>query len=176
MLKRFLVTASILLVSWLCVYHLYIRKHTRFDRNLSRLVVEQASSLLHFFDPSFHATISTLSETDLHRVCYNGRCVVGVGRPCNGLELFALFAGFILSFPGSWKNRLWFIPLGIVLIHCMNIVRVASLSIIQLNWPQYLDFNHKYTFTILVYACTFAMWMLWVKKFSGIEKTASKGT
>ena len=89
-----------------------------------------------------------------------------IGTPCNGLSLFALFAGFIIIFPGKWTYKLVFIPLGIVLIHVINIFRLVGLALVVVYHPTSLEFNHKYTFTVIVYVFIFILWIIWVNKFS----------
>jgi exosortase/archaeosortase family protein len=91
--------------------------------------------------------------------------------------LFALFAGFVVAFPGKIKNKLWFIPLGILIIHLTNIIRILALAIIAYKSPNYLEFNHNYTFTVSVYIIVFALWMIWTLYFSeikSIHKNVSK--
>jgi exosortase/archaeosortase family protein len=85
---------------------------------------------------------------------------------CSGLELFLLFFGFILLMKGRLKDKLWFVPLGFLGILVLNIIRIILLSIIYYHTPQYLDFNHKYTFVIIVYGAIFGLWVLWVNKFA----------
>ena len=92
-----------------------------------------------------------------------------VGAPCDGLVLHALFLSFIVAFPGPWKHKLWFAPIGVLLIHGINVLRIVSLAMIIHYKPEYLDFNHDYTFTILVYSFVFLLWMIWVRKFSRIN-------
>jgi hypothetical protein len=46
------------------------------------------------------------------------------------------------------------------------VLRVAGLALNVLYNASSVDFNHKYTFTILVYAAIFGMWMLWVKRYA----------
>lgn len=109
-----------------------------------------------------------------HVIGIQGSHGVFIGTPCNGLELMALFAGFILVFPGSWKTKSWYIPLGLIIIHILNLIRVVSLTIMAKYYPEQLDFNHKYTFTIVLYAIVFYGWILWVKRFANIEKNNAK--
>ncbi|MBL1233276.1 MAG: hypothetical protein CMD31_09630 [Flavobacteriales bacterium] len=101
-----------------------------------------------------------------HAIGIQGSHGVFIGTPCNGLDLMALFAGFVIIFNGSWKHKLWFIPLGLIIIHLLNLLRVIALTIMAKTAPEYLDFNHKYTFTIILYAFVFLGWMLWVKYFA----------
>ena len=105
-----------------------------------------------------------------HTFGIDGSNGVYIGTPCNGVELMALFSGFIIIFHGNWKNKIWFIPLGVVIIHLLNIIRVLSLAIIAMYSPETLDFNHKYTFTLLLYLFVFLGWIVWVKKFAFHKK------
>lgn len=93
-----------------------------------------------------------------------------IGKGCSGLELFLLFFGFILLMKGRLKDKLWFVPLGILAILILNIIRIVALSVIYYYKPQYLDFNHKYTFVIIVYGAIFGLWVLWVNKFAGAKE------
>jgi len=85
---------------------------------------------------------------------------------CNGQVLYALYIGFILATPGLTKHKIAAISLGSISIFVVNSLRVIALCLIKVNAPQYLAFNHKYTFTVVVYSCIFAMWMLWIKYFA----------
>ena len=80
---------------------------------------------------------------------------VWIGEPCNGVKIFGLFTLFILAFPGSWKKKLWFIPLGIFIVHTANAIRIALLTIMSAENPKALDFNHNITFQVIVYGLNF---------------------
>ncbi len=108
-------------------------------------------------------------EASLIFVGYGNVCV-GVG--CSGLELFLLFIGFIALMKGRLRDKLWFIPLGITGIFILNIIRIFVLCIIYYYHPDYLDFNHKYTFVIIVYGAIFGLWVLWVNKFAHLKSNS----
>jgi exosortase family protein XrtF len=95
---------------------------------------------------------------------------VWIGEPCNGIKIFGLFAIFILCFKGSIKNKVWFISLGIIIIHILNILRIAVLSYIAAVNPNLLNFNHNITFQVLIYGAMFLLWFLWIKRFSNTSK------
>lgn len=101
-----------------------------------------------------------------HTMGIDGSHGVYIGAPCDGIDLMALFAGFVIIFSGKVSNKLWFIPLGVVIIHLLNLLRVLALTLVAHYSPQYLDFNHKYTFTLLLYSVVFLGWVIWVKKFA----------
>lgn len=96
----------------------------------------------------------------------DGHGYICVGTGCSGLELFILFFGFILLMRGRLRDKLWFVPLGFLGILVLNIIRIFALSVIFYHHPEYLEFNHKYTFVILVYGAIFGLWVLWVNKFA----------
>ena len=96
--------------------------------------------------------------------------MLGIGRGCNGLVLYALFTGFIISFPGKILSKFTFIPFGILIIYLTNIIRICLLTYIRLNYSFSFDFNHKYTFTFIVYGIIFLLWRYWVSNFSDIEE------
>lgn len=165
---RFLVIAFGLYLLWYGVYELYLSPYTSADRYMSITLVYVAKWLLMLFGYSTVADYDQsevtikLAESDL-----NG---VWVGDACNGFILFALFAIFVVAYPGPLKKKLWFIPAGILGIHLINAIRVAILTIIAEKSPESLTFNHNYTFTILVYAFVFWLWYLWSSKLSKTGK------
>ena len=87
-----------------------------------------------------------------------------VGDPCNGLLLYALFAGFIIAFPGSLRDKLWFVPSGVGTIYALNVGRVAGLALNYVYWHPTVDFNHHLTFTFVVYGAIGALWIGWAKR------------
>ena len=96
-------------------------------------------------------------ESHRNRVGVAGHAGPRIGEPCDGVELFALFALFILAFPGPWLKKLGFIPLGILILHGANIGRVVVLARIQATSPEWLEFNHDYTITIPIYGLVCAV-------------------
>ncbi len=105
---------------------------------------------------------------NIRTIGIDGTSGVWIGDPCNGLTLFSLFSGFVIAYPGSVKKKLWFIPLGLVLIHLLNVLRITALALI-LHYsqdPAVLEFNHTYTFTIIVYGFVLYLWYVWSTKLS----------
>ena len=91
---------------------------------------------------------------------------VWIGEPCNGVKIFGLFTIFVLSFKGDIERKIIFIPIGIAILHFLNIVRIALLTYISATNPYILDFNHNITFQLFIYGSMLALWYLWITKFS----------
>ncbi|MCB0401989.1 MAG: hypothetical protein KDD41_07885 [Flavobacteriales bacterium] len=143
---------------WFLLYDNWLLKDGLVDHFLIEHLVHATASILDLFG------YTTFQYADA--VGIDGTHGVLIGAPCNGLELFALFTGFIIIFPGKVLNKLIYIPVGVLMIHLLNISRLVGLAVVVLYYPNSLEFNHKYTFTIAIYAVIFLLWILWVKKFS----------
>jgi exosortase family protein XrtF len=165
-LLRFVILAIALYIIWFLSYDFVIAPDGRTDAWLNKVVADHSAILLNLIGYSSD-TAPGIKQTILR---INECSMVGVGNPCNGLELFVLFAGFIICFPGPVNKKLFFIPAGILIIHFVNVIRSAALALIQFKNPENLEFNHHYTFTILVYAIIFGLWMIWVNRYSGLVK------
>ena len=89
-----------------------------------------------------------------------------VGDPCNGVALFAVFLIFLIAYPGPWRHKLWFAPLGLLSIHLINALRIVVLAIVVTIDYELLNFQHDYTFYVIVYGWVFLLWAIWVKRFA----------
>ncbi len=152
---RFLLLATGLYLLWYVIYDLWLHPAGRLDDFVVSNSIFLAERILSGMG------YSVFTETRM--IGITGAGGVWIGDPCNGIQLFALFSGFILAFPGKRMRKLWFIPGGIVCIHLLNVFRICGLILIQKYAPASLNFNHTYTFTFLMYAFIFGAWMLWVK-------------
>jgi len=164
---RFIVRAFGLYVIWFLCYDLFLHPNSRIDYWL----IDNLTSSTAWFLRKLGFTLMVMpSGVDTMGVVgIDGSHGVLIGYPCNGLELFALFVGFMLAYPGSTRKKVWYIPLGLITIHLLNITRVIGLALLSYYAPQYMEFNHTYTFTLIVYGYVFVLWMVWAMKLSGIN-------
>lgn len=161
LLLRFLLITGGMYLLWFFGYEQWLALDGRLDTALCANIARASARVLQA--AGFDAAVA---PNNVYLLLMSGRPAVIVGIPCNGLVLYALFAGFVLAFPGPWQRKLWFIPAGIALIWVLNVVRVAALAINHHYAHQSVDFNHHYTFTFVVYGCIFGLWMLWAKRLA----------
>lgn len=102
-------------------------------------------------------------------VVYNNSPVLSVYEGCNGVNTIIIFISFLIAFGPLTKKLLWFIPLGVVLIHLTNLARITLLFYVARYQPDYMYFTHKYLFTAILYAVIFLLWVWWVNKFARVE-------
>ena len=162
LLFRFVAVAGLMFLAWFFGYEQWLAHDGRLDTILCAHIAAASVAVLRAL--GFAAALSPANDSLL---LMHGQPAVVVGPPCNGLVLYALFAGFVLAFPGPWRRKLWFIPAGIFLIWVLNVLRVAALALNHYYAHESIDFNHHYTFTFVVYGCIFGLWMLWARRLAG---------
>lgn len=99
----------------------------------------------------------------------NGSAGLWVGDACNAITLIALFAGLIICLDGIWWHKLIFIFCGSLAIWLLNVFRLVALAIFDSHSRALTEFNHTYTFTIIVYAFIIFLWYWWIKKYADLK-------
>jgi exosortase family protein XrtF len=146
------------------IYGFYVTAYSPAPDPVTQEVTEQTSMILR--------GLGWPNETMIHPskatvwVRYQHRAIISVYEGCNGLNVVIIFIGFLFAFGPIKKKLLWFVPLGILLIHAANLARVSLLFLVSLKLPDYLYFSHKYLFTASIYAMVLVLWVAWVKYFS----------
>lgn len=163
---KFILTAGLLYLFLYIVYQFIVKRYTYYDQKFIGSIIQTANFFLKNIG---YNTFTVLQDRDYQVIGIDGSNGVWVGSNCNAITLFSLFSVFIIAYPGKTKTKLWFIPMGIIFIHFLNIIRVIALVLIANYAPQFLNFNHTYTFTFLIYAFIFMLWMIWVNKYSRVD-------
>lgn len=161
--QLFIVKAGILYGTCYFLYEFIIKRSTRGDQLFIREIINLCQWI---FDQFGYKTFASKEVDDFQVFGIDGSNGVWIGGPCNGITIMFLFAIFVIAYPGNLKNKFWYVPLGVIIVHLTNITRIIGLALIAHYYPQYLNFNHTYTFTFVAYSIVFILWMLWVNKFS----------
>ncbi len=96
---------------------------------------------------------------------FANNCFIGLNSSCSGLKQFTQFALLMILYPGPWKHKIWYIPLGVFIVHLTNLFRIIGLSVVIINWPDQWKFSHDYLFRPFFYVVIFTMWVIWVECF-----------
>jgi len=171
---KFLITFIPLITIWYFTYH-YLYKIDvllNLDSDLltafSKILSSQSNFILSIFN--FQTSSEIQGNIVVAKIIgFPYSHGVWIGEPCNGIKVFGLFAIFILSFKGNSIRKIIFITIGILIIHFLNIVRIALLTYISAVNPYILDFNHNVTFQLLIYGSMLALWYAWIIKFSKVK-------
>lgn len=106
--------------------------------------------------------ITTVDTTLFFRDCG----YIHINHSCSAVKQFLQWLALMTLYPGPWKHKLWFIPVGIVVLHFTNIFRIVGLSVVLLQWPAYWDWSHDWVFRPFFYVVIFSMWVFWAERFS----------
>ncbi|MFC2186656.1 hypothetical protein [Peijinzhouia sedimentorum] len=171
--RGFLIKGLIIFLAWKLVYSLFLLPDRVIDEPLTQLVGKHTVIQLNRMadgDP-FHAVEKThyivqegVESYPVQTVLYfNDIPLSGIGDPCNGLEVFVLYLGFIIAFPSSWLRKAFFIPAGIVIIYVANIARFVGLIWLQWYKPGMLEFAHDYLYKGVIYLMIFLIWVVFTR-------------
>lgn len=162
-LVRFLILAAALFIGWQLLYALVIHPWGGLDRWLIDRLTEHSGALLRGLG---YELLPEPSEDNSRYIGVQGGSFLWIGDRCNGLSVMVVFALFIGAFPGPWKHKPWFALVGLLVVHFVNVLRVVALCIVVTIDYELLNFQHDYTFQVIVYGCVLLLWYIWVKRFA----------
>lgn len=120
-------------------------------------------------------TLGYSSKIHENIVYIEGSNGVRVINACLGWAIMALFAGFIIAYPGTKRSKLIIIPIGIAAITFANILRIALMAIISYTAYDKLNFFHRYIFNFILYAVVIGIWIYWIRKNNKSQKNNLAG-
>jgi exosortase/archaeosortase family protein len=150
----------------------------RFIDNSSDWLAEQVYTTSRWILEKLNVDVTAFDQLNIgdsvrRRVFYypenNG--FVSVNHSCSGLKQFYQWIVLMLLYPGPWKHKTWFIPLGLLVIHCVNLFRIVGMTLVTIHLPQHWDFIHDYIMRPFFYIVMFALWVWWNEKFYHKPKT-----
>ncbi len=98
---------------------------------------------------------------------------VNIGNYCLAVELMVLYVALVATYPAPWGFKLGVILGGLAGIHLINMLRVAALNLMTVHLPEYADFNHHFTFRIVVFVVILAIYAAFVRKAERLVKNKS---
>lgn len=138
----------------------------------TELVSEQSKQLLSLFD-SHSYTKPNLKEQSVN-LFYHSKWVARIVEGCNALSVIILFVSFVFAFTGKFKQTIFFVIIGSLVIHVFNIIRIVLLSMAIFHFNQYQEILHSVIFPLFIYGIVFVLWVVWVNKFSIYAKKYHK--
>lgn len=162
-LGKFLLTYAVLTL----LYQYYLSQYDKgtFEVDaFTRSVALQTESLIKIFNPD--VAIAPHEAESSIKLFYEHQFVARVVEGCNALSVIILFVAFIVAFTGKWKATVLYILGGSLLIHMLNVIRIAILAVALYEFPQQENFLHGVVFPLFIYGAVFILWVIWVNKFS----------
>lgn len=166
-LGKFLLTYLLLTF----VYQIYLGqfdvKKNETD-SFTKLVAQQTEDVMLFFNADVKALPN--SKEPAVNLYYNQKSIARIIEGCNALSVIILFISFIVAFSGKIKTTILYIIGGSILIHILNVFRIALLCVLMYHYPEQQHFLHGVLFPLIIYGVVFVLWIIWVNKFSKYAK------
>ena len=108
-----------------------------------------------------------------YEITVNGNAIgspefsLSIASGCDGLEPTALFVAAVLAFSAPLGLKLPGLALGIPLLASLNLVRIVSLFLVGIHFPDLFHTMHVDVWQvlyILVAMVFFALWLLWATR------------
>lgn len=145
------------------LYGLYVSSFSPHPDPITDKVSRQTAVILNWAGENTSCALDPKKPT-VH-IGDEGRWVISIYEGCNGINIMIIFIAFIVAFGPIGKSIGWFVPLGLLIIHISNLLRLLLLYWVTIQLPQYLYFIHKYLFTAAIYLVVLILWWWWVKIF-----------
>jgi exosortase/archaeosortase family protein len=110
----------------------------------------------------------------INTIRFSNSGYITVNESCSGLKQFYQIIVLFLLFPGPWKQKLWFIPMSIIIMHGVNIFRIVVLGMVTLWLPDHWHFTHDWILRPFFYVVIFMLWVWWVERFGGFGSLLKK--
>lgn len=168
--KPFLLFFIKFIFSYLILTYVYQYYLNQFDikkneiDGFTKLVTNQVEQLLLLFNSNVHYELN-ISQSCFN-LYYNDKFVSRIIEGCNALNVIILFISFVIAFSGKILNTVIFIVAGSIIIHILNILRIALLMVSFYNFPEANFILHDVLFPLVIYGAVFILWIIWVNKFS----------
>lgn len=88
---------------------------------------------------------------------------------CSGIKQSVLFLFIMLLYTGPFVRKLWFIPLGLLVLYIFNIFRIALITAVVKTHPDSFYMLHEIVFKYLYYALMFGLWVWWEEKIRNLK-------
>lgn len=175
-LRTFLKRSLIFFVVFQCYFIGFESKSRFLNAPLTKYVAIHASGILNHFSSnnsfSYKPKVKyILQEGNLEKnfgsiINYRNKAILYIADACNGLELLALYIGFLLAVPEKINRKSLYLIMGSFFIYCMNVFRCIGLILLQINSSKHFDFAHHYLFKVIVYSSILALWHLYMQKIT----------
>lgn len=108
-----------------------------------------------------------IDHLKLHSVLFqtDGKFTTRMVEGCNVISVAILFSAFIFAFYKGTKTFLYVLS-GLLILHILNVSRIAFLNIIYLKYPQYEKVSHDYIFPAVIYGGVILLWLVWIQFFA----------
>lgn len=168
--KPFLLFLGKFLLTYLLLTFVYQSYLGQFDvkknetDSFTKLVAKQTEDVLLFVNCDVRTAPNT--KEPAVNIYYNKKLIARIIEGCNAISVIILFVAFLVSFSGKMQATIYYVAGGSIIIHILNVSRIALLCVLMYYYPAQKHFLHDVFFPLFIYGFVFVMWIIWINKFS----------
>ncbi|MCX6186115.1 MAG: archaeosortase/exosortase family protein [Bacteroidetes bacterium] len=162
----FLLKALLIWFGWMLFYGIIFKESqindpmTRIEARMTAFVLRQMGYDAKLDEKFSHTLVREEGKQNELYISIDNKPLIGIASACNGVELFALFLGFLFAFGGR-KKIFSFLIFGLSSIYLINLIRIIVIAWVTMFDKQQADFHHHYTFMFIVYGYILWLWHRW---------------
>jgi exosortase/archaeosortase family protein len=80
---------------------------------------------------------------------------------CTGIKQMFIFAAIMACYFGPWKKKLWYIPMGCIILTVYNVIRIGGIVMLIKGHPERFESLHDGIFRYIYYTIIFLLWVYW---------------
>jgi exosortase family protein XrtF len=141
-------------------YGLFIQSYYPKPDPITFVVSEQSAWILN--QVGYHVALENETSAPKVIMTNDSLAILRIFEGCNGINVIVVFIAFVIAFGGSAKRMFLFILSGTIVLHFVNLLRLAFLFHLAFNRSTSFYLYHKYFFTATLYAIVFALWLIWI--------------
>jgi exosortase/archaeosortase family protein len=84
---------------------------------------------------------------------------------CSGFNQMLRMTFVLLFLPGPFKNKIWYVPLSMVLVLFLALLHLIILSYVVIIIPEYYNISHAVITRLIFFALYLLIWVFWLEKF-----------
>jgi len=80
---------------------------------------------------------------------------------CLGFKQMFIFSGIMLLYWGPFLKKLWYIPMGCLILTAYNVIRIATTVWLTDGHPERFESLHDGILRYIYYTIVFLLWVVW---------------
>lgn len=138
---------------------------------LAKSITEFTAFVLTYFLNINSAAVLYNNNTAIHYINTNSYLLLTL--LCTGIKQIIFFTFLMFCYPGSIKNKLWFIPSGVLVIYIFRAIIFATLAWVFFYNVKLFEVLH-YASKYVHWTSVFVIWVIWMRYFKENKPSTKK--
>ena len=102
-----------------------------------------------------------LVQNDMLKFPTEGNVWIRIIWGCLGFKQMLIYSGIILFYWGPFLKKLWYIPMGCLILSIYNVIRIATSVWLTDGNPERFQSLHDGILRYIYYTIVFLLWVVW---------------